>query len=58
MEDKNGAIWFASSDRGLFAMMEKRLLISMKKERFGGELRGWHVQNKMGNMWFTIKAAL
>jgi len=60
MEDKNGTIWFASSDRGVFrydpgGAVEKTIVNFNEKEGLGENYAGGMAQDKMGNMWFAMK---
>ncbi len=64
MEDKNGNIWFASSDKGVFRYdarlkdkvgQGKTILNFNDKEGLGGNYAGGMAQDKIGNMWFTMK---
>lgn len=68
MEDKSGNIWFASSDNGVFcydpstARRSDSLTTSGKtivnfneKEDLSENYAGGMAQDKMGNMWFTMK---
>lgn len=59
MEDKNGNIWVASSDRGVFRYNpsegEKSLVNFNEKENLGENYAGGIAQDKMGNMWFTTQ---
>jgi ligand-binding sensor domain-containing protein len=55
MEDKNGHIWFASSDKGVFRYNGKTVVNFHDKEGLGENYAGGIAQDKMGNMWFTMK---
>jgi len=71
MEDNNGNIWFASSDKGVFrydpsapfdSAQHKSLRTGGKtitniaeKEGLGENYAGGMAQDKAGNMWFTMK---
>lgn len=63
MEDKNGNIWFASSDKGVFRY-DASLKLRAKgeaitqiadKEALGVNYAGGIAQDKDGNIWFTMK---
>lgn len=55
MEDKNGNIWFASSDKGVFRYDGKTITNIAEKEGLGDNYAGGMAQDKDGNMWFTMK---
>jgi ligand-binding sensor domain-containing protein len=55
MEDKNGNIWFASSDKGVFRYDGKRIVNFNEKENLSENYAGGMAQDKAGNMWFTMK---
>ncbi|MBI1769577.1 MAG: regulator [Bacteroidetes bacterium] len=72
MEDKNGNIWFASSDKGVFRYdarlpalrtatgggpngQGKTIVNFNEKENLGENYAGGIAQDKIGNMWFTMK---
>jgi ligand-binding sensor domain-containing protein len=55
MEDKNGNIWFASSDNGVFQYDGKTIVNFNNKEGLSENYAGGMVQDQMGNMWFTMK---
>lgn len=55
IEDKNGNIWFASSDRGVFRYDGKTIVNFNEKEGLGENYAGGMAQDKIGNMWFTMK---
>ena len=55
MEDKNGNIWFASSDKGVFRYDGKTIINFNEKEDLSENYAGGMAQDKMGNMWFTMK---
>ncbi|MDJ1467605.1 ligand-binding sensor domain-containing protein [Xanthocytophaga flava] len=59
MEDKEGTIWFASSNTGVFRYKpsegEKSLVHLKEIENLGENYAGGIAQDKAGNMWFTMK---
>ncbi|MBK6546262.1 MAG: regulator [Saprospiraceae bacterium] len=64
MEDKNGNIWFASSDNGVFRYdarlneeigQGKTIVNFNDKEGLSENYAGGVAQDKIGNMWFTFK---
>ncbi|MGB3076455.1 MAG: two-component regulator propeller domain-containing protein [Chitinophagales bacterium] len=55
MEDKNGNIWFASSDKGVFRYDGKTIVNFNEKEGLGENYAGGIAQDQIGNMWFTMK---
>lgn len=55
MEDRNGNIWFASSDKGVFRYDGKAITNFKEKEGLSENYAGGMAQDKMGNMWFTMK---
>lgn len=55
MEDKNGNIWFASSDKGVFRYDGKAIINIAEKEELGKNYAGGIAQDEAGNMWFTMK---
>ena len=55
MEDKSGNIWFASSDKGVFRYDGKTIVNFNEKEGLGENYAGGMAQDKIGNMWFTMK---
>jgi ligand-binding sensor domain-containing protein len=55
MEDKNGNIWFASSDKGVFRYDGKSIVNFNEREGLGDNYAGGIAQDKTGNMWFTMK---
>ncbi len=55
MEDKNGNIWFASSDKGVFRYDGKTIINFNEKEGLSDNYAGGMAQDKTGNMWFTMK---
>ncbi len=54
-EDIKGNIWFASSDRGVFRYDGEKLINFQEKEGLGENYAGGIAQDKLGNMWFTMK---
>lgn len=55
MDDKSGNIWIASSDKGVFHYDGKTVVNFNEKENLGENYAGGIAQDKMGNMWFTMK---
>lgn len=55
MEDKDGNIWFASSEKGVFRYDGKTIVNFTEKEGLGYNYAGGIAQDKNGNMWFTAK---
>jgi ligand-binding sensor domain-containing protein len=55
MEDRNGNIWFASSDKGVFRYDGKSIVNFNEREGLGDNYAGGLAQDKTGNMWFTMK---
>lgn len=55
MEDKDGNIWFASSNKGVFRYDGKTIVNFNEKEELGENYAGGIAQDKKGNMWFTMK---
>jgi len=55
MEDKNGNIWFASLEHGVFCYDGKTITNITGKEGLGNNYAGGIAQDKAGNMWFTMK---
>lgn len=54
-EDKNGNIWFASSDKGVFRYNGKTIVNFNEKEGLSENYAGGIAQDSTGNMWFTMK---
>lgn len=60
LEDKNGNIWFASSNQGVFwhnpgLAVGKTIVNFNEKEGLGENYAGGIAQDKAGNIWFTMK---
>ena len=55
IEDKNGNIWFASSDKGVFRYDGKTIVNFNEKEGLSENYAGGIAQDQKGNMWFTMK---
>jgi ligand-binding sensor domain-containing protein len=55
MEDKNGNIWIASSDQGVFRYDGKTIVNFNEKEGLSENYAGGIAQDPKGNMWFTMK---
>lgn len=58
MEDSNGNIWFASADKGVFRYDGKTIINFNDKEGLGENYAGGMAQDKMGNIWFTMKRGI
>ena len=54
-EDKNGNIWFASADKGVFRYDGKTIVNFNEKAGLGQNYAGGIAQDPKGNMWFTMK---
>jgi ligand-binding sensor domain-containing protein len=60
MEDKNGNIWFAPSDKGVFRYDPKQAVGNAithiaEKKIWGENYAGGIAEDKDGNIWFTMK---
>ena len=55
MEDKNANIWFASSDKGVFRYDGKAIVNFNGKKGLSENYAGGMAQDKIGNIWFTMK---
>ncbi len=62
MEDKDGNIWFASQNKGVFRYdarlsdgQGKAIKNITEKDGLGDNYAGGIAQDKMGNLWFTLK---
>ncbi len=55
MEDKNGNIWFASSNKGVFRYDGTSIVNFNEGEGLGNNYAGGIAQDKTGNIWFTMK---
>ncbi|MBX2962532.1 MAG: regulator [Cyclobacteriaceae bacterium] len=55
MEDRNGNIWFASVQNGVFRYDGKTIIKIADKENLGDNYAGGIAEDKEGNMWFTMK---
>lgn len=55
MEDKDGNIWFATSNKGVFKYDRKEVVNFNEIEDLGENYAGGIAQDKAGNMWFTMK---
>ena len=55
LEDKNGNIWFASFENGVFRYDGKTMTHITEKEGLGHNYAGSMAQDEAGNMWFTMK---
>lgn len=58
MEDDAGNIWFASQSRGVFRYDGKTIENITEKEGLGDNAAGGMAQDKMGNIWFTMKGGI
>jgi len=54
-EDKNGNIWFASSDKGVYRYDGKAIVNFNQKAGLGANYAGGIAQDPKGNIWFTMK---
>lgn len=57
-EDKNGNIWFASADKGVFRYDGKTIVNYNEKADLGQNYAGGIAQDPKGNMWFTMKTGI
>jgi ligand-binding sensor domain-containing protein len=55
MEDKNGNLWFATADNGVFRYDGKIMTNMTEKEGLGENYAGGIAEDKAGNIWFTMK---
>jgi ligand-binding sensor domain-containing protein len=55
MEDRNGNIWFASFDKGVYRYDGRSIVNFNEKEGLGENYAGGIAQDKAGNMWFATK---
>ncbi len=55
MEDKQGAIWFATSNQGVFRYHGKQVVHYDEIDGLGNNYAGGIAQDKNGNVWFTMK---
>lgn len=55
MEDTDGNIWFASSDKGVFRYDGKTMTNIAEKEGLGDNYAGGMAQDKAGHLWFIMK---
>ncbi|MEM9720905.1 MAG: two-component regulator propeller domain-containing protein [Bacteroidota bacterium] len=58
MEDNAGNIWFASQNNGVFRYDGKAIKNITEKEGLSDNAAGGIAQDKMGNMWFTMKGGI
>ena len=58
MEDKNGNIWFASSNKGVFRYDGKSIININEMEGLGDNYAGGMAQDKSGNIWFISKTGI
>jgi ligand-binding sensor domain-containing protein len=57
-EDKEGNIWFASSDKGAYRYNGNTITHFNQKESLSENYAGGIAQDKAGNMWFTMKEGI
>ncbi len=55
LEDKQGNIWFATSDKGVFRYDGKTVTTLAGKEELGENYAGGIAEDKAGHIWFTFK---
>jgi len=55
LEDKDGNIWFASADKGVYRYDGKKIVHFNEQEGLGDNYAGGIAQDKAGNLWFTMK---
>lgn len=55
MEDKQGNIWFASQNQGVFRYDGKAVENLKTKESLGDNYAGGLAEDKEGNIWFTMR---
>jgi ligand-binding sensor domain-containing protein len=62
LEDKQGTLWFATSNAGVFRYKpsagDKSLVHFKEKENLGENYAGGIAQDKAGNVWFTMKQGI
>ncbi|MEO0896837.1 MAG: two-component regulator propeller domain-containing protein [Bacteroidota bacterium] len=58
MEDKNGGIWFATEDQGVFCYQDQALTQLNQREGLGNNYAGGMAQDQAGNFWFTMKEGI
>ncbi|MEM6802390.1 MAG: two-component regulator propeller domain-containing protein [Bacteroidota bacterium] len=58
MEDKEGNIWFATKDQGIFRYDGKTVKNFSLKARLGDNYAGGMAEDKQGNLWFTMKGGI
>lgn len=58
MEDRDGNIWFASENNGVFRYDGKIVKSITEQEGLGDNAAGGIAQDKMGNIWFTMKGGI
>lgn len=58
MEDDTGNIWFVSQNRGVFHYNGETIKNITEKEGLGDNVAGGIAQDKMGNIWFTMKGGI
>jgi ligand-binding sensor domain-containing protein len=55
MEDRNGNIWFASSNNGVYRYDGKAITHFSEPDLLGENYAGGMAEDKAGNIWFTMK---
>ncbi len=55
MEDKRGNIWFASSENGVFRYYGKTITNIAEKKGLGENYAGGIAEDRVGNIWVTMK---
>lgn len=58
LEDTNGNIWVASSDKGVFRCDGSTVVNYNEFEELGENYAGGIAQDKQGNLWFTMKTGI
>ncbi len=58
MEDKAGNIWLASESKGIFRYDGQAIKNITEQEGLGDNVAGGLAQDKMGNIWFTMKGGI
>lgn len=65
MEDQDGNIWFASQEKGVFRYnpnipdgQDKKVVNISEKEGLSKNVAGGMIQDKAGNIWFTMKGGI
>lgn len=58
MEDRDGHIWFATQDNGVFHYNGKTVKNITAIQGLGNNYAGGMIQDKAGNFWFTMKGGI